>query len=130
MKMGVEFQRSAMSCVWQLYGRPMALARLFDLLEKLQLGTARAGSAGPGCAVEVEDLAHREKGRFCLVGDDQARAGTGDISVFSPLGAALVGLRVGDIAEVRLGCRTHHFLILQINSIQQPLTADEEGKGS
>ena len=114
----------------RIYSRPLALAQLFDVLEKFQYETVGPALAGPGCAVEVEELSCRQQGRFFLVHQGITQVDAGHISVFSPLGAALVGLRVGDIAQVELFRRTYHFLILKIDRVQSLEAADGEENAS
>jgi transcription elongation factor GreB len=50
-----------------------------------------------GAEVEVVD-AEGERRSYRIVGEDEADAGRGLITVFSPLGQALIGSRVGDVA--------------------------------
>ena len=54
-----------------------------------------------GATVELLDLETDEERRYTLVGPDETDfAGKGSISVFSPVGRALLGKNVGDEASV------------------------------
>ena len=49
-----------------------------------------------GCMVVLENLNTEEEVRYQLVGTDESDVSQGRISVFSPLGKAMIGKRVGD----------------------------------
>ena len=51
--------------------------------------------------VDLEELSSGEKVRYQIVGDDEADIKEGRISVSSPIARALIGRKVGDVAEVR-----------------------------
>jgi transcription elongation factor GreA len=54
-----------------------------------------------GAAVKVEDVDRKGKDEFLLVGEGEVREGVDTVSVTSPLGSALIGKKVGEIAEVQ-----------------------------
>src|SRR5579862_2396152 len=74
------------------------IATLEAILATVEL-TAPAlmdGGAGFGCAVRVRDEGDTER-TYTLVGPDEIDAAAGLISPASPIGAALLGRRRGDI---------------------------------
>lgn len=71
------------------------------------------GGAGFGCAVDVED----ERGKrttYVLVGPDEVDPKVGRISEASPLGAALLGRRAGDLTTVERAGREDELTILAV----------------
>ena len=54
-----------------------------------------------GAVVKVEDVDARRKDEFMLVGEGEIRKHVDTVSVTSPLGQALIGKKVGEIAEVQ-----------------------------
>jgi transcription elongation factor GreA len=60
----------------------------------------RDGEVEIGECVTVLDLERRERSDYRVVGSGESDAGGGDVSYESPIGAALLGRRVGDVVEV------------------------------
>ena len=73
----------------------ISLAEIFDP-KKMNLDTVAIGAT-----VKVEDVDRRGKDEFMLVGEGEIREGVDTVSVTSPLGSALIGKKVGEIAEVQ-----------------------------
>jgi transcription elongation factor GreA len=71
----------------------ISLAEIFDP-KKMNLDTVAIGAT-----VKVEDVDRRGKDEFMLVGEGEIRDGVDTVSVTSPLGAALIGKKVGEIAD-------------------------------
>jgi len=71
----------------------LSLAEIFDP-KKMNLDTVAIGAT-----VKVEDVDRRAKDEFMLVGEGEIRDGVDTVSVTSPLGAALIGKKVGEIAD-------------------------------
>ena len=71
----------------------LSLAEIFDP-KKMNLDTVAIGAT-----VKVEDVDRRGKDEFMLVGEGEIRDGVDTVSVTSPLGAALIGKKVGEIAD-------------------------------
>jgi transcription elongation factor GreA len=71
----------------------LSLAEIFDP-KKMNLDTVAIGAT-----VKVEDVDRRGKDEFMLVGEGELRDGVDTVSVTSPLGAALIGKKVGEIAD-------------------------------
>ena len=85
--------------------------------------TTRAGrllpdalGRGAGERVRLRDLASGEKLEIELVGPHEFDAVAGRISLASPLGRAIVGLRRGQIAEVDAPRGTRHYKVLAVEA--------------
>ena len=72
------------------------------------------GVVGLGCTVKVRDLEFDEEDVFCIVGSQEANPMQACISDESPMGAALIGKRVGDIAEYEAPCGTVRYEVLAV----------------
>jgi len=71
----------------------VSLAEVIDA-SKLNLDTVAIGAL-----VKVEDVDRKGKDEFLLVGEGEVREGVDTVSVTSPVGQALIGKKVGEIAE-------------------------------
>lgn len=71
--------------------------------------------------VRLKDIGSGRETEITVTYPDQADSGQGKISVFSPIGTALIGCRVGDIASWRVPGGIGHFRIEKI--IYQPEAA-------
>ena len=78
-----------------------------------QLGNGRVDV---GERVRLRDLASGEKLEIELVGPHEFDAVAGRISLASPLGRAIVGLRRGQIAEVDAPRGTRHYKVLAVEA--------------
>ena len=67
-----------------------------------------------GTTVRLEDLDSGEAVRYTLVGEEEADAGSGRLSVTSPIARALIGKAAGDTAAVRVPAGKREFEILEI----------------
>ena len=74
----------------------VSLAEVIDA-SKLNLDTVAIGAS-----VKVEDVDRKAKDEFLLVGEGEVREGVDTVSVMSPLGQALIGKKVGELAEVQV----------------------------
>jgi regulator of nucleoside diphosphate kinase len=74
----------------------------------------------PGCSARLLDLSDQTEVWLTLVYPQQEQPEHGFISVLSPLGAALLGKNVGEVAEVRLFRRTLRFMLCDLMSVKQP----------
>ncbi|QIB65307.1 GreA/GreB family elongation factor [Kineobactrum salinum] len=117
----------------RVYGQPFQLARILDRLEILDSKHGVAGTAPKvarlGSTVRVEDLCYRGQAELLLMPSGKANPDRGWISVFSPLGAALLGSKVGDIAKVDLGGMEYRFLLVEILATAE-MHGDEKEGGS
>jgi len=68
-----------------------------------------------GAKVKVADVEAEEEYEFTLVGPDETDVKSGKISITSPVGKALIGKEVGDVAVVKAPSRTIEYEILEIN---------------
>ena len=67
-----------------------------------------------GCTVRLEDIETGEEVRYTIVGEDEADAAQGRISVTSPVARALVGKAVDDTVAVKVPKGTREFDVLEI----------------
>ena len=67
-----------------------------------------------GCTVRLEDTETNEEVRYRIVGEDEANAADGRISLTSPVARALMGKEVDDTVQVRVPKGTREFDILEI----------------
>ncbi len=67
-----------------------------------------------GCTVRLEDTDSGEEVRYRIVGEDEADAAEGRISVTSPVARALMGKAADDTVQVRIPKGTREFDILEI----------------
>ncbi|MBU0914109.1 MAG: nucleoside diphosphate kinase regulator [Gammaproteobacteria bacterium] len=74
----------------------------------------------PGCSARLLDLSDQTEVWLTLVYPQQEQAEQGFVSVLSPLGAALLGKNVGEVAEVTLFRRTLRFMLCDLMSVKQP----------
>lgn len=70
-----------------------------------------------GATVKVLDVEANNEYEFTLVGPEEADVKKGKISISSPVGRALLGKEVGDIAVVKAPARTIEYEILEINFV-------------
>ena len=67
-----------------------------------------------GCFVTIYDLEYDEQSEYKLVGSAEANYAENKISNESPLGAAIIGHKVGDLVEVKAPAGVVEFKILNI----------------
>ena len=67
-----------------------------------------------GTTVHLEDLDNGEKIKYTIVGEDEADADNGSISVTSPIARSLIGKQLDDIAKVVTPAGVREFMILEI----------------
>jgi len=68
-----------------------------------------------GAKVKVMDVSSSEEKTFTLVGQDEADAKNGRISISSPVGRALLNKETGDVVTIKAPARTLEFEILEIS---------------
>ena len=79
------------------------IAQLRDRLLNAEVVEAASGDvAGLGSTVEVEDEAAGRRSTYTLVSSTEAVPEEGKLSVESPVGVALLGVREGDVAVASL----------------------------
>jgi len=102
---------------------PWQLQQLLQQLESAAKSKRKALSETgmlPGCSARLLDLSDQTEVWLTLVYPQQEQPERGFISVLSPLGAALLGKNVGEVAEVRLFRRTLRFMLCDLMSVKQP----------
>ena len=67
-----------------------------------------------GCTVRLEDIETSEEVRYTIVGEDEADAAQGRISISSPVGRALMGKSVDDTVEVKVPKGDRQLDVLEI----------------
>jgi transcription elongation factor GreA len=80
----------------------------------IDLATMGGDKACFGATVEVEDMDTGDAKRFTLLGPDEADFGKGSVSVFSPVGKALLGKEEGDEVVVKAPKGTIRYEIISI----------------
>ncbi len=68
-----------------------------------------------GNTVSLEDAETGERMTYTIVGEDEADAGAGQISVTSPIARALLGKEPGDSVQVRVPRGTRELEILEVS---------------
>ena len=101
----------------ELEGRILEFRELLDhaVIISDEASADMEGVVGLGCTVKVRDLEFDEEDVFCIVGTHEANPMEARISDESPMGQALMGKRVGDIAEYESLAGTIRFEILDVN---------------
>ena len=79
---------------------------------------------GLGSRVTVEDQATKRKENFELVFGDSVEFDEKQVSMSSPIGKALVGKCVGDIAILKLPTLTRRLKVLELKPIHDPIAAE------
>ena len=85
--------------MWKLDTMISELETKISLAEIFDPKTMKLDTVAIGATVKVEDVDRRGKDEFMLVGEGEIRDGVDTVSVTSPLGAALIGKKVGEIAD-------------------------------
>ncbi|RLQ20434.1 GreA/GreB family elongation factor [Seongchinamella sediminis] len=105
----------------QIYNRPYLLASALHQLERLaeEKGDMRrkVPRAGPGSIVDLFDLEDQSTSRLLLVMPRDADPERRKISVLSPLGSNLLGLKKGDTSRINLGGRSLMFQIQDVHPL-------------
>ena len=87
--------------LWNLDTMIAELETKISLAEIIDPKTLKLDTVAIGAHVKVEEVDKRGKDEFMLVGEGEGREGVDTVSVTSPLGSALIGKSVGEIAEVQ-----------------------------
>ncbi len=76
------------------------IAELSDKLARAEIIEIEEGDkVGIGAKVKVTDLDTKRPDEFFVVGEGETREDSDCVSVASPLGQAILGLKVGEVAE-------------------------------
>lgn len=84
---------------------------LADVIDPAKINQSRIAF---GATVKVLDVEADTEYEFTLVGPDEANVKSGKISITSPVGKALIGKEVGDVATVKAPARTIEYEIVGI----------------
>jgi transcription elongation factor GreA len=87
--------------LWNLDQMIAELETKVSLAEVIDASTLNLDTLAIGAKVKVEDVDRKAKDEFMLVGEGEIRDGVDTVSVTSPLGQALIGKKVGEVAEVQ-----------------------------
>lgn len=85
---------------------------LADVIDTSKINQSRIAF---GAKVKVLDVEADVEYEFILVGPDEANVKAGKISISSPVGRALIGKEVGDVAVVKAPARTIEYEIIGIS---------------
>jgi transcription elongation factor GreA len=97
-----------------LEGKIATLERKLMRSRIFEPGAAGDGKAYLGCCVKLKDLKYGDEFEYHLVGADEGDAVAGKISVVSPVGKALLGLKEGDVAEIQVPAGTLQYEVLSV----------------
>jgi transcription elongation factor GreA len=86
-------------------------------LNSLNLSAVPTDRAAMGSRLELLDLDSDEEVTFQLVFPEVADLGAGLLSIASPIGQALVGLKEGDEVTVRIPSGTRRFEVLSLSTM-------------
>ena len=75
---------------------------------------ADLGKVSIGCMVKILDMEYNEENEYKVVGATEANILKGKISNESPVGAALIGKKIGDVFEVETQVGTEKYKVLDI----------------
>ncbi|MBI5409464.1 MAG: transcription elongation factor GreA [Nitrospirae bacterium] len=96
-------------------GRIQELQSKIALAEVIDPSKINMSKVAFGAKVKALDIGADEKYEFILVGVEEANIKERKISITSPVGRALIGKEVGDIAVVKAPARTIEYEILEIS---------------
>lgn len=101
----------------ELEGRIAELRNILDnaVIISDEASSEMEGVVGLGSTVKVLDMEFDEEDVYCIVGTHEANPMEARISDESPMGQALMGKRVGEIAEYESMAGTVRFKILDVN---------------
>ncbi|HMK44976.1 MAG TPA: transcription elongation factor GreA [Dissulfurispiraceae bacterium] len=95
-------------------GRIQELQAKLAMADVIDPASINQSKVAFGARVKVLDVEADEEYLFMLVGQEEADVKSGKISLASPVGRALIGKEVGDVALVKAPARTIEYEILEI----------------
>ncbi len=98
-------------------------------LSNIDLAQVPADRVGFGSRVTVEDLRSRDEETYTLVFGDYIDIDTGQISIASPLGQALMGKRVGDEVRLQLPRGERLLKVTELTTLSQMVGAEASCTG-
>jgi transcription elongation factor GreA len=102
------------------------LRQRLSKLSQIDVSQISADKVGLGSRVRVEDQHTMEVESYSLVFGDSIDFEDGHVSMSSPIGKALVGKGVGEIALLKLPAKTRRLKILELVTIHATLTDGDE----
>ncbi len=109
-KAALERQQFVQARLGQLTQR---LSKLSSI-DEAQIAT---DAVGMGSKVTVEDQDSKEKEDYYLIFGDAEDFEDGQVTMSSPIGRALLGKKVGDVALLKLPARTRKLKVLKLQTI-------------
>jgi len=97
-----------------LEGRIQELKTKIALADVIDPSKISQDKVAFGAKVKVMDVSNNEEKTFMLVGQDEADAKNGRISISSPVGRALLNKETGDVVTIKAPARTLEYEILEI----------------
>jgi len=85
--------------LWNLDQMINDLESQLSMAEIIDPSTFKMDTVAIGAKVSIQDLGTKKKDEFLLVGEGETREDVDTVSVMSPLGQALIGKKVGEVAE-------------------------------
>ena len=85
--------------LWALDQMINDLESQLSMAEIIDPSTFKMDTVAIGAKIAIQDLATKKKDEFLLVGEGETREDVDTVSVMSPLGQALIGKKVGEVAE-------------------------------
>jgi transcription elongation factor GreA len=98
-----------------LEGRIQELKTKIALADVIDPSKISQDKVAFGAKVKVMDVSSNEEKTFTLVGQDEADAKNGRISISSPVGRALLNKETGDVVTIKAPARTLEYEILEIS---------------
>jgi transcription elongation factor GreA len=95
-------------------GRIQELKTRLALAQVIDPSTISQDKIAFGAKVKVFDLSTEEEKCFTLVGPDEADIKTGKITIYSPVGKALIGKSTGETVVIKAPARIFEYEILEI----------------
>jgi len=108
-----EYQ-SAKDSQGQLEARIAQLKRRISSANVVETDQMETGTVNVGHRVRLQDLESNKEIEYHLVGQGEASAADGKISIQSPVGQGLFGRKVGDSITIQAPARTLRLKILDI----------------
>ena len=95
------------------------LRQRLSKLSQIDMAQIPTDKVGLGSRVVVEDQATKAQETYNLVFGDSLEFEDGQVSMASPIGRALVGKGVGDVALLKLPAATRRLIITELQTIHQ-----------
>jgi transcription elongation factor GreA len=101
------------------------LRQRLSKLSQVDVSQIPVDKVGLGSRVQVEDVKTGATEVYHLVFGDAVDFEDGHVTMASPIGRALIGKGVGDVAILRLPATTRHLKIVELATIHQQVAAEE-----